>query len=195
MTSTPEERDPEFNELARELRQELGDEFRREAEEVERLSELQRVRRRSLSESAAELMARGDVIQVDAAGATFKGQITASHGDLLSLDAGELEIDVNLGSAVSFVVIERRRQGGLEPATGSRSFRARLAEFEQSGEELTLVLSPSSDHLSGRIKVVASDHAVVEDGVGRDRYLPLGGIAAVVRERRSTRRPAPRDGL
>jgi len=171
----------DFEGLASELRQRVGSEFRREAEEVERLVELQRIRARTLSEVATEHMARGDRIAVHVGGHRLTGLVTAAIKDLLQLEEGNRSMDVNLGAGVMLELVERARSGGHDGTSGSRSFRARLAEYEQTGELLTLILSPGGTTLRGRIRVVGADHAVVEDEEDRTFYLALGTIGAVVR--------------
>jgi hypothetical protein len=55
--------------------------------------------------------------------------------------------------------VERSTAGGHTVTGGSRTFQARLAEYEATGEPITILL-PYLE-MPGRITVVATDHVVV----------------------------------
>jgi molybdopterin converting factor small subunit len=182
-----EEWDPRLDELAAELRQRVGDEFRQEAEELERLSEQQRLRNRTLSDAAQEVMSRGDRVSITTGKHTFTGRLVSVRGSLLQVETPEAVVDANLEAPVHFTVIERSRAGGSSARGGSGSFKARLSEYEQTGEALEFIISPHGEVLRGRILVVGTDHIVVRDDEEQDCYLPLGTVAAVVQRRLSPR--------
>ncbi|NIR42069.1 MAG: hypothetical protein GWN79_28635, partial [Actinobacteria bacterium] len=61
--------------------------------------------------------------------------------------------------------------GGRTVRGGSRTLRARLAEYEQTGEPVTL--HTSEGEVRGRIAVAATDHVVVDDD-DMEHVVPAG---------------------
>ncbi len=178
----PDWDDAPLDELAAELRESVGDEFRAEAEEVERETAKGILRRRTLAAVASELMQRGDRVTVGTSGRSFTGHFVFTAGDLASLRTPSGDVEVNLAGPVFLHVAERAMRGGVAPGRGSGSFRARLKEFEQTGEPLEVVAPAAGQSLFGRITVVARDHVVLVDRDEREWFLPVAAVAFVVRE-------------
>lgn len=172
----------ELDAIARQLRWgPAGAELRAEAEETERESHQRRMRRRALSDVVATVAHRGDLVTVLTGGRALTGTVVAGGNDFLTLETGDLEVDVRLAAAV--LRVERRSSGGVSTLGGSRTLHARLAEYEQTGEPVTLV-APSLDfEKSGRVAVVATDHVLLLDGDGAECYLPLAAVTLVLRRR------------
>ncbi|HEX2421082.1 MAG TPA: hypothetical protein VHL55_05740, partial [Acidimicrobiia bacterium] len=92
MTWQPED----FEELGSELRRRMGAEIRDEAEEVERLADLQRRRRSSLGEVARSAMHRGDSVTVTIGQRSWKGTLRAVGDDYLRLESGQVVLEAPL---------------------------------------------------------------------------------------------------
>ncbi len=162
----------------------FDDAIRGEAAEMEADAEAARLRGRTLGEAVADLAARGDRVSATCGAASLVGVLTNAAGDLGILTAGETEASLNLQGPLVIALVEESRTGGLLSRGGSRSFRARLSEFELSGEPVTVVGSSFSE--DGVIGSVASDHVVLDRGSG-EMYLPIRLIGFVTR-------PTPRAG-
>lgn len=174
----------EFDELARELRDRVGPDIRQEAAEDETLTELQRLRSRDLAEAAREAMHRGDLITIQTAGITLSDPVEYVGGDYLTMEAAESVVDVLLARATLF--IEPRQRGGRSGKPAAWTFRARLAQHEQSGNPIELILD-TGDRIRGVLDVVAADHLVVTDGESGSRLVPTPLVVAVL----SRPRPGP----
>jgi len=176
MTWQPEE----FDDLAEELRRRVAAEFRSEAEEVERLVELQRRRKAVLRDVANAAMHQGQGVTLRALGGEWIGELLAVGTDYLSLQTSTQLIDAKLDSIA--IGLTPARQGGRSGKPASKTFRARLTEYELSGEEVTLRCHLPHLEVLGTIDVVAADH--VEMRCPRERcYLPLDGVFLVIRPR------------
>lgn len=169
--------DNEFDELAAQLRDEVGSEFRLEAEALEDDAAKLVLRRRTLEEIAVELMNRGDEVGATGAGMTISGVITHAAGDLAIIETSHSTVSVNLAGPVSLRVVRRARAGGRGRANGSPSYRSRMLELEMSGELVEIVSPLSSDPLVGTISVVGVDHVVVIDRDQLEQYVPLSAVA------------------
>ena len=178
----PEKRfeDGEFEELASELRQAVGREFRWEAEDVEHLTDQQRRRRRSLTDVAHEAMSRGDIVILGRGEIRHRGTLAAVHNDLALLDTGMGIINAHL-SEVVFTIAERAREGGTVGDKGAQSFQGRLGELEHTGE--TVVVEGEDLELKGRIAVAAVDHVTLVDTEGREWFVPYQAIWFVIQPR------------
>ena len=176
MTWEPEE----FDDLASELRRRVAAEFRSEAEEVERLVQLQRRRRAILREVATTAMHQGHRVTVHCFESEWSGELLAVGSDYLSLLTNSHFLEARLDAiAIGFTPA---RQGGRTGRPASETFRARLAEFEVTGEELTLRCNSPLLEVRGVIGVVATDH--VEMRLPTERcYLPLDGVVMAIRSR------------
>lgn len=173
--------DRELKALGEDLRRRFDQEIRDDAAEDERLTEQRRLRHRRLTDAAADSMNRGDTVTVISGDRSLSGTLVASQGDVAVLDTGRQVVDINLEGPVLIRVDERANTGGVVGSSEPRSFRARLAEYEQSGEPVEIIAASSNDALHGRIAVVATDHAVVQDATNRDWFLPLASIGMIVR--------------
>lgn len=171
-------RPDDFDDLAGELRRRVGHEFREEAEEVERLSDLQRRRRATLADVALDAMHRGDAVTVRSAAATWTGELTAVGDDYLSLRAVNVIIEVPLDAIALEVVASRA--GGRSGRPASLTWKARLAELATSGEVVTLLAPDLGVEVTGPIELVARDHVVVSGGTAKS-YIPLGSQTILLR--------------
>lgn len=168
--------------LARELRQSVGAELRAEAEIAEIETEIGRLRRRTLAEVAREAANRGDRVSVVTAGRTVTGSVVHVGKDYLSLDTPTEHLDARLDRVA--LVITPHRAGGLTPRGGSVTFKARLSEFEQTGETVEVVSHDLTYTLRGVIEVVATDHVIIRDADGSHSSLPTDLVDLVLRPRR-----------
>lgn len=172
--------DGEFEELASELRQAVGREFRWEAEDVEQLTDQQRRRRQTIGDVAHEAMSRGDVVLVDRGEVRHRGVIVSVNDDLAVLETGDGIVNANLDGAM-LAVSKRARSGGTVSDRGSRSFRARLAELEHTGEPV--IIEGFELELRGRITVAATDHVALADHEGVTWHVPHQRIWFVIQPR------------
>jgi hypothetical protein len=164
----------DFEELGSELRRRMGAEIRDEAEETERLADLQRRRRSSLGEVARNAMHRGDSVTVAVGQRSWKGILRAVGEDYLRLESGQIVLESPLGEVV--VSTEPSRFGGQSGKPASATWRARLAEI--AAEETTVhVLVRGSEDVVGRIEVVATDH--LEVSAEYPTYIPLRLVEAI----------------
>ena len=174
MTWQPED----FDDLAAELRRRVEAEFRSEADEEERLVDLQRRRKATLRDIATIAMHQGQRVVLRALEAEWKGEVVAVGADYLSLQTALLLLDARLDSVA--IAITPARQGGHTAKAASETFRARLTEFELTGERVTLRSRAPAVEVTGIIEVVAPDHVVV-NCPGELCYLPLDGVFMVIR--------------
>lgn len=172
--------DDAYEELARELRQGVGAEWRDEAEITERETHLGSLRKRRLADVAREAMHRGDIVTVLVGGWSVKGAVMFVGGDYLVLQTSSQMLDIVLDRAV--MRIEPQHGGGHTTRGGSATFKARLAEYEQTGEPVTLHLRGASQ-LTGRIVVAAVDHCITEDTDGARSHIPIALIEMISRPR------------
>lgn len=170
-----------FDELAGELRQGAGREWREEAEEIEAETHVWRLRRKTLGEVAREALHRGDRLTVVCGERSAAGEVVGAGTDYLTLASDALWVDVRLDEVV--IRRESSPSGGVEQTSGSTTWIARLKEFEQTGEDLEVWVPASRQGLHGRIETVAADHLVVTDRLGGSVYVPLGSAAMVIRQR------------
>ena len=169
-----------YAELERELRRGVGAEWRDEAEIVERETELGRLRRRSLADVVTEAMHRGDRVVLGTRAGDVIGDPVFVGTDYVAVRSEFRWLDVPLERAT--IRIERRAGGGHTTRGGSRTFKARLAEYEHTGEPITLHLGGTAD-VTGRVAVAAGDHCVVTDTDEREIVVPLASIDLVSRPR------------
>jgi hypothetical protein len=168
----------DFDDLAEELRRRMGNEFREEAEEVERLTNLQRRRKASLSEVALAAMHRGDQVTIHARTGDWTGELLAVGDDYVSLQAPNGTIEALL-DGVAFQVVPSRT-GGRSGKAAAATWKARLSEFALSGETVTVVAPDLGLEVIGAIELIARDHAVIINETGRT-YIPLLSLAIVLR--------------
>ena len=176
MTWEPEE----FDDLASELRRRVAGEFRGEAEEVERLVQLQRQRKAVLADIATRAMHQGQGVTVRGLGSEWSGELLAVGSDYLSLLTANQFVEARLDSIA--IGLTPARQGGRTGKPSSDTFKARLTEFEMTGEEVTLRCGAPLVDVTGVIEVVATDH--IEMRLPMERcYLPLDGVVMAIRSR------------
>jgi hypothetical protein len=176
----PKSEDEEFEKMGRELREQVGGEFRLAAEQDEYWAMKQARRARTLPEIAYDAMSRGDLLEIWAGETTFRGFIQHTRNDLLVLQARD-RIDVNLGGPVILRVIEPAAAPGSGAVrNGATSFAARLAELEQSRTLGEFVTPFSRAPVQGRVAIRANDHVIVEGPDTREWVVPLKWLAAVV---------------
>lgn len=164
-----------------------NDPFRGEASEIERDAETARLRSRSLADALVDLGARGDRVRIECGSNAVVGQVMLAEKDVAIVDAAEREATVNLLGPVTIGLVEAAQQGGLPMRAGIGSFRARLLQFEMSGEPVVLVTDTAS--MPGAIGTVAADHVVIDRGTG-ESYVPLARIGYVTRATPPSRPPA-----
>lgn len=173
--------DDPFEELARELRQGVGAEWSEEAEITERETHLGSLRKRRLADVAREAMHRGDVVSALVGRRSVKGSVMFVGADYLVIQTASQTLDIVLDRAV--LRIETRPGGGHTTRGGSATFKARLAEYEQTGEPVTLHLIGDVPQQTGRILVAAIDHCVTEDAEGVRSNIPIALIEMISRQR------------
>ncbi|MDJ0959426.1 MAG: hypothetical protein QNJ88_02130 [Acidimicrobiia bacterium] len=170
----------EFEELEDELRQAVGGEFRRTAEEDEYAAAKAQLRARTLEHVAYELLARGDTVAVTIGADVVQGIVMHAKGDLLCLETASGDrCDVRLGAPAAIHVVQRATSPGrARDRFGAESFVARLRELELEEIPVMIVGPMRRDPVVGTIAAVASDHVLLRNDDG-DWYLSLAGIAAV----------------
>jgi hypothetical protein len=173
--------DGAHDDLARELRQGAGAEMRAEAEIVEQETHLGRLRKRSLADVARDAMHRGDAAIVEIGGRVLRGHLAHAGVDYIVIETDEHAVDVRLVAVA--IRFDPSPQGGHSSPGGSRTLRARLSEYEQTGEELTVVAPGIGVEVSGAIAVAASDHLVVRRSDQTSVHVPTGAVALVIRPR------------
>ncbi len=178
--------DDPIDDLARQLRESVGSEFRIEAEIVEHETETGRLRKRTLADAARDAAHRGDTVSVVLTGRTITGIATHVGRDYLTLETEAEIADVRLAGGV--MTIRRAVVGGRSVGGGSVTFRARLSEFEQTGERVTVIAGSiltggAPLTLDGTITIVAEDHVDFRDLDHVHHYIPTERIDLVVRPR------------
>ena len=170
-----------FEELDRELREKVGGEFRRTAEEDEFAAMKSAMRARDLSQVAYELLSRGDSVRIMIGTAAIGGTITHARGSLATVTTGEgVEAHINLAGPIVIDVIERSATGGMsrEPY-GPESFIARLRELELNEAPVEVLMANSDHRPSGKITAVGVDHLLISGA--SEQFVPLAWVAAVQR--------------
>lgn len=166
------------NELSSELRQGAGREWAEEAAEDEQLTEEFRNRQLSLIAVAEQAAHRGDRATAEFDGKTLSGPIVSTGLDYvtIALSEQEAEIAINAG-AWSFVPgLTSHEPAGKTPMR----LRARLSEHSRDDTRLRLELA-GGNALMGTIHTVSEDHLRVSDADGRDVYVSMDLLRAVIR--------------
>ncbi|CAN5282820.1 hypothetical protein BH18ACT5_BH18ACT5_15540 [soil metagenome] len=169
MTWRPED----FDDLARDLRRRMGAEFRDEAEEVERLTDLQRRRKQTLAEVARRAMHAGDAATLAIGNRTWRGLIDEVGSDYVKVHTGTAVVEAPFH--VVRLALEPTRAGGHNRTPDASTWIARLGELAMAETQLTLVID--GNDLEGRIVLVATDHLEFEASV----YVAIENVRAVVR--------------
>ena len=136
-----------------------------------------RLRRRSLADLWEQAMHRGDRVRVVASFGRIVGTVDFVGRDFATVFSEETCWELPLDASVMQPL--RSPQGGHTVQGGSRTWRARLAEFESTGEEVTVLAC--NEELTGTIAVAATDHLVLTGDP--PTIVPLALISAVRRPR------------
>jgi hypothetical protein len=171
------ERQPDPN-LASELRQGAGREWTEEAAEDERLTELHRRRRMTLTDLAKEWVNKGDRVSIEFDGHSFSGAVSVAGEDYVSIEGPGQAADVKLAEA-RWSILPNDAPSGRQ-STGAETFKALLHEHSATDQVVRLAL-PSGDMAIGRLGVVADDHVEMIDVDERRLVVPMKMILAVVR--------------
>ena len=171
------------SDLARELRQRVGEEFRAAAEEGEADARKIALRSRTLGHVAYELMTRGDHVAVHAGEAIFTGPIVHARGDLAIVEMGPSNIVyVNLAGPITLRTTSGRTSGRTWDRTGATSFLAALRELDMHGATVDVHAPGPLGQVTGKVEAVTPDHLML---ITKDAtfYIPIAEIVAVVSER------------
>lgn len=159
----------------------LEHELRSDAEESESDAAALAARQRDLTDVVFDAMAAGDLLAITSLDRTYTGVVTYARRDLVSIRTAGAGVDANLAGPLHLVVKERAHAAGLDLGSGAPSFRARLSEYELSGETVEIVAPAAGAALTGRITAVARDHVVITSEDVEAAFVPLTKIAFVVR--------------
>lgn len=180
------EPDPLTN-LARSLRQGVGQEWRAEAEATEFETNQHRLRRRTILNVIEMLLHRGDQLTIRTGDLQWTGQVVGCGEDYLTLRNDHHCIDARLERLA--LVVTRRSSGGMKVKGVAPTWRARLQELELNEQPVELY-GPSLGHpRSGRIRAVSVDHIWLVEPAGLESYLPIEEIAVAIRRLRAVSRP------
>jgi hypothetical protein len=168
---------PTLRELDGELRERIGEEFRAEAEEAERLAALAALRGRDLADVATDLRSRGDAVAVVTAGRTVTGRIVYVGADFFQLRLGRDVVDVSLGAPLTIRTVERATSGGVAASHGPGTLRARLLELELEDARVEIV-TVTGELVTGAVHAVGRDHVLLDGDVG-EVYVPTAVVALV----------------
>jgi len=169
---------PELTELAAHLRAEFDPDVVEEREITEVETEQGRRRHRSLEHVWSDAMHRGDLVTAKTTFGSVEGSVEYVGTDYTSVNGTHFTWDVRLDRAS--VRVRRSVMGGHSVTGGSRTFKARLAEYEATDEEVTLFAPSLGLEIGGRLDVVATDHLVLTTTDG-DMTIPLAAIDGVRR--------------
>ncbi len=160
------------------LRQEAGREFAEEAAEEEQLTETLRQRRLDFAGVAEEAAHAGQRGTAEFDSKVHSGPIVATGSDYITLRLADQEADVYLPTAVwAFTDFE----GEMPPPTRSgMSLKGRLGEHAAAASRVRVEVAGGSA-IMGTIMTVADDHMRMEDADGRDVYVSIEMVRAVIR--------------
>ena len=167
--------------LDHELRERVGGEFRRNAEEDEFVARKAALRRRDLAQVAYELLSRGDSIRVTIGNTSIRGVLTHARSTLATLSPTEgADVHLNLAGPLTIDVVERSPSGGRgRQQFGPDTFIARLRELELTETPVELLLGFTQDRPRGVIEAVSPDHLML---IGElTHFTPLAWIGGVRR--------------
>ncbi len=165
--------------LARYLRQGVGQEWRAELEATEFETHQDRLRRRTLRDVTKMLLHRGDRLTMQIGELQLTGEVVGGGKDYVTINTEHLCVDARLARIA--LRVTKRSAGGTEARGMAPTWRARLTEMELT-QEVVEVYAPSlGNPRRGRIRVVAVDHLWLVDPAGFDSYLPIDEIAVVTR--------------
>jgi hypothetical protein len=159
------------------IRSQLSEEFRVDAEDLEALTEIGRLRGQTLADALGESMARGDELTIICGELSLSGTLTTVINDLAVVETATGEASVFLLGPVGFST-NPRVAGGLSGARSVRTFLAKLRELELTGEAVEVVGSFGA--AAGSMAIVAKDHVRIK-GAQETWLLPLTEIGIVLR--------------
>lgn len=173
--------DDPLQSLARELRQTVGAELRAEAEIAEHDTETGRLRRRDLPALMREAAEHGDQVSLVTAARTVTGSLAQVGRDYVTITTRTEVIDARTTAGIT--ILHPSPRGGTAPSAGSITFKARLSEYEQTGEPVTVVASRVGHSAEGVVAVVAEDHLLLRDRDRLTHVIPFDTIDLVLRPR------------
>lgn len=164
--------------LARFLRQGVGQEWRAELEATEFETHQQRLRSRTLQNVTRMLLHRGDRLTVQTGKLQVSGEVVGCGADYLTLGTEGTRVDARLDRVA--MVVTKQVAGGMETGGGAPTWRARFQELELTGEPVELYGPSLGGSWQGRIRVVSTDHIWLVHRAGSDVYLPFEEIVVVI---------------
>ena len=167
-----------MSDISAHLRSAVGSDIVDEWEMTEHETEQGRRRRRALKDVWEQAMHRGDHVTVLIPAGRFTGTVDFVGNDYATVISDGTSWDLRADR--SLMTTRRANSGGHTVSGGSRTFKARLAEYESTGEHVTLIVGSHGLEFGGRIVVTATDHVLLSDG-GRTVVVPTGTIDAVRR--------------
>ena len=174
--------DPD-EELARELRWGPGAELRAEAEITELETHQGRLRNRTLHDVAHQAMSRGDQVHAMTSGMSVTGSVDSVGSDYVVIETDSVVADVVLSACVFRFMQSTTRGHSARP--GSMTIRARIGEYEHTGEEVRIIAPDLDLDVEGRIRIAASDHFILADRDQHELAIPTEKVAMIVRSRLS----------
>ncbi len=164
--------------MGAELRSRVGDEFRAEAEAEERAVAALRVRQRSLTDVAVELMHRGDHVALSIGETTVTGRLTHVASDLATLaTASGATLHVRLGTpiVISHHPGSRGGRGRSRDPMGYESFLAGLRALSLSRARVRIETPGPAQGITGLISAVAVDHVLFQAG-NTEWFIPMDAV-------------------
>ena len=179
-TSENQDGDP-LAELDQELREKVGGEFRRQAEEDEYTARKAALRHRTLAQVAYELLSRGDRVRATIGRGSFRGVVTHARGTLATLTLSEgAELHLNLAGPVTLDIVERSVTGGrTREQYGPETFVARLRELELAAVPIEALVGFGEVQPTGTIEAVGEDHLMLAGDT--THFVPLAWLGGVRR--------------
>jgi hypothetical protein len=172
-------RDPgQFLDTAASLRHGAGSEFLEEARITEIETEMGRRRRWTLRDVWERSMHRGDRVVVWLEGTRISGTVDFVGDDFATIQAADVCWDVRF-SAAALRTVEPGRTGH-SVSGGSRTLKARLAEYASTGETVTILAPRLGLDVEGTVRIVATDHVVFDEETN-SVTVPLERVAGVRR--------------
>lgn len=152
-----------FDEVARRLRRDVGEEFRAEAEAGEADAAMAVARGRTLGDVAGDLAARGSTTRVVTRGRQFVGPVVVAGADLIVVRLADRHVAVCLDAVVSLAEVSAPNRAS--ESLPSSSWRKWLHRCEGRPDvELGLVNTTLTE--PGLIEAVAVDHVVWRTAAG-----------------------------
>lgn len=165
-----------LDEVARQLRDAIGDEFRAEAEAGEADAAIAAARARTIGDVAVDLAARGSQVRVEMAGRIVLGTAVGGASDVLLLRVRDTLVAVSLRTvhAVAEIAAPPRADDDI-PVTSLMNWLYRSEG--RPGIEIGLVGTSHTE--PGLIEAVAVDHLVWRTSAGT-QAVAIAAVAVVV---------------